>query len=543
MSLLTIQRAYLIGAALVTWAGGLLVAAGTSLALEARVGWVSVGAATLFALTTLYWIAGLFFPNQRATELSRAIVASVGIAAVSVLIASAAYDSSWDGQTYHAEGLLAIVEGWNPYRDPISPDSTFGHWQVFHSKGAWLAEGSLVAATGHPEAGKALNFVLAAASYAFALPALVRIGVSQRRRILFGAALIALNPVVVCQLFTYYVDGLLASALAITVCLLILFDEQPNWVTGIPLIAASLLVMSVKLHGAIYLSMIVFGFAAWYWITRRRGGRVLLACGLIVYLIGISLNANPFVSHYGRRFIETGSPFLENDFVALNIYSNTPEAFRDRGWLEKFTVSVFSRYDYGRRVELKVPLTLTVEEIGWMYDARVSGFGPFFSGGILFTAVAFVVGLRHRTAPSHLWIILGVTALSVLSNPEAWWARYVPQVWLVVVLIALIPVKLDGRWTRLWQRVALAVLAFNVLWLLVLALLGAVNGNELATTTIAELRIRPLSPPIAIDFAGAALTRAHIDRASISYIAVGELPCPYGDTERLWPSPARICRE
>lgn len=542
MSLLTIQRAYLIGAALVIWAGGLLVAAGTSLAFGAGVGWASVGSAALFTLVTIYWIAGLFFPNHRPIEFRRAIVASAGIIAVSLLVATAVYDSSWDGQTYHAEGLLAIADGWNPYRNPISPGSAFGHWQIFHSKGAWLAGGSIVAAAGHPEAGKALNFVLAVASYALALPALVRIGVSQRPRILFGAALIALNPVVVSQLFTYYVDGLLASALSITVCLLILFDKWPNWITGIPLIAASLLVMSVKLHGAIYLTMIALGFAAWHWISRRRGGWLLLACGLFVYLIGISLNANPFISHYGRRFAETGSPFRENDFVVLNIYSNTPEAFRDRGWMEKFTVSLFSRYDYGRRVELKVPLTLSAEEIGWMFDARVSGFGPFFSGGILFTAVALIAGLRHLSAPSYPWIILIVTALSVISNPEAWWARYVPQVWLVVVLIALLPARSNNRWMRLWQRAALAILAFNVLWLLVMALLGAANGNRLATTTIAELRARPTTPPIEIDFAGAALTRAHIDRAFIPYIEVNELSCPYG-TDRLWPSPARICRE
>ena len=543
MSLLTIQRAYLIGAALVTWAGGLLVTAGTFLALGARPGWGSMAAATLFALAAIYWIAGQLFPERRAAEMARAIMIGAGIVATSLLIASAVYDSSWDGQTYQAEGLLAIADDWNPYRDPISPGSAFGHWQVFHSKGAWLAQGSIVAATGHPETGKALNFVLAAASYVFALPALVRIGVRRRPAILFGAALIALNPVVTSQFFTYYVDGLLASALAITVCLLIVFDEQPNWIAGIPLVMISLLVMSVKLHGAIYLTIIAFGFAAWYWMTRRQGGRVLLACGLIVYLIGISLNANPFFSHYGRRLVETGSPFSQDDLVSLNIYSNTPEAFRDRSWLEKFTVSLFSRYDYGRRVELKIPLTLTVGEIGWMFDARVSGFGPFFSGGIIFTVVAFAAGFRRRAVPPSLWAVLAVTALSVLSSPEAWWARYVPQVWLIVVLIALLPLQRPGRWARLWQRAALATLTVNVIWMLAMALMGAVNGNSLATSTLAELRARPPAQPIKIDFAGAALTRAHIDRAGIAYVAVDELPCLYENTERLWPSPARICSE
>lgn len=541
--MLNVQRAYLIGATLVTWTGALLVAAGTFLALGGHAGWGSVAAATLFALTNVYFLAGKLFPADRTEEALRAIIATTGIAAISLLLASVVYDSSWDGQTYQAEGLLAIADGWNPYRELVSPSSVFSHWQVFHAKGAWLAQGSIVAVTGHPEAGKVLNFMLAAASYALALPALFRIGVRQRPMILFGAALIALNPVVVSQIFTYYVDGLLASALAITVCLLILFDEQPNWITGLPLVMTSLLVMSVKLHGAIYLTIIAFGFAAWYWTTRRRGSQVLLACGLIVYLIGISLNANPFVSHYGHRLVETGSPFNRDDLVSLNIYSNTPEAFRDRSWPEKFLGSLFSRYDYGRRVELKIPLTLSADEIGWMFDARVSGFGPFFSGGLIFTLIGFAAAIRRHTVPPHLWVILAVTGLSVLSSPEAWWARYVPQFWLIIVLLALLPLRHTGRRARVLQRLALATLAFNLVWMLAMALMGAVNGNGLATSTLAELRARPPDQPIEIDFAGAALTRAHIDRTSIAYVTVDDLPCPYGDTERLWPSPARICRD
>jgi hypothetical protein len=67
---------------------------------------------------------------------------------------------------------------------------------------------------------------------------------------------------------------------------------------------------------------------------------------------------------------------------------------------------------------------------------------------------AGVVGallLVTREKPPHLkWLLYigGTLLLSVLVMPENWWARYVPQLWLVPWIAALMALTAKGPWLR-----------------------------------------------------------------------------------------------
>ena len=67
---------------------------------------------------------------------------------------------------------------------------------------------------------------------------------------------------------------------------------------------------------------------------------------------------------------------------------------------------------------------------------RLGGFGYFFSG-ILLSSLLLSIFLRFKNGEDKkiFWTITAVLIISVLGNHEAWWARFVPQFWLVPLFI------------------------------------------------------------------------------------------------------------
>jgi hypothetical protein len=98
------------------------------------------------------------------------------------------------------------------------------------------------------------------------------------------------------------------------------------------------------------------------------------------------------------------------------------------------------------------------------WDVRIGGFGPLFGGIVLLMLAALIIGGRGPTWEGGVLIFL--LFICTVINPEMWWARYVPGLWLVPVLIALCN-KPNGRRT-VWLQALLGIaLAANVLLTLV----------------------------------------------------------------------------
>ncbi len=126
------------------------------------------------------------------------------------------YDTSYDGMTYHAEAVLGLLKGYNPYHgsllEPSQPSYEF--WVNHYPKVPWFFGAIVAHATGNFQAGKSYHMLLASAVlfYAYAF-------FRQRWLTPGNAALLAIasamNPVVICQMFSYYVDSALASLLTL----------------------------------------------------------------------------------------------------------------------------------------------------------------------------------------------------------------------------------------------------------------------------------------------------------------------------------------
>ena len=128
--------------------------------------------------------------------------------AVSLLLSAFFYDFSWDGQWYHQLGIITIAREWNPLSDPMrsfagSPSRLHSQLYLWHyAKGPWYAAATIFATTGRIELGKCINWLILMASFLGTLAACLN-GGWRGSRALAIAAVVALNPVAICEITSF----------------------------------------------------------------------------------------------------------------------------------------------------------------------------------------------------------------------------------------------------------------------------------------------------------------------------------------------------
>ena len=396
------------------------------------------------------------------------------------------YDVSWDGQAYQQVAVIRLAEGWNPLHDlpapPITPNFDSATLN-YYAKGPWIIAAALYRLTGQLEQAKAFNLILAAATFGLVYAAVSLLGGSARRRwfwlwALALGGLAAANPVIVCQAFTFYVDGQLACLLTSLVALLMLCIRRP--VLPLLLGLASCLALTVNAKATGVGLAAVLGVGALIWIavfpaSTQQRRNLLVRVGLTAAIAGavgvLLLGYQPYVTNtlsHGNPFYPLAGP------VARDIMTpQMPRNFRGRNGIEKMTLSLLSRSgNVGRAEEthLKLPFTVSRAELREFNapDVRVGGWGPLFGGALLVAAVllALAAGL-HSPGLYLILALMGWMLLAVFLIPEAWWARYAPHMWLVpcvAVGIGLTESR-PGRgplWLRRGAVLLLLILALNV---------------------------------------------------------------------------------
>jgi hypothetical protein len=388
----------------------------------------------------------------------RIISASALALAVAALVASLLiYDTSIDGQHYHFQAIYALQHGWNPYWHTGAPPALgepASLWVTHYPKAAWLFDAVLVSAGLPLETTKSLNFVALAASALVVAGLLGKLGLSWPRLAVL-TAVAALNPITCAQLFTRMNDGLLASCMLIFIVGVVLWmardDRKAFWLAAVSMvIALNLKFSAVPVFALFCAAAVVAAFLG-------RGGRLALSASLSLFLAGVAgllvLGWSPYV----LNLLRFGHPFypLMGAGAADIMVENTPEVLAGLSSAGRFLFSLFSESHSGYEAipSLKLPLSMSLAEIriAGGPDVRIGGFGPLFSAVIVAAGGVAAMLVVTRERPPHLkWLlyIAGTLLLSVLVMPENWWARYVPQLWLVPWIAAVIALSAKGPWLR-----------------------------------------------------------------------------------------------
>ncbi len=477
----------------------------------------------------------------------------IGLTLLNILIV----DVSWDGQAYHAEGIIQVAQGWNPIQQAAPSESVFATWLTFFTKGPWINAAAMLQFTGSIEAGKAVNAWMLLASFMLGLSALSTLPGLSRRMVILFSLLLALNPVTIYQLFSNYVDGLLASCLLMLLLLFVLLDHRVEWGTLLTLLLLSVIILNIKLSAALYWGVIVGGYLLWRWFTRRQGFVRLLATVFLSGLIGTGwVGFNPYISQYVTNQITHQNPFYPTTWDALiNLQSNTPAGLAEADRFGKLFLSLFARSAEGLSApQVKWPFTVNPAELdafgitspetgGFGVDVRVGGFGPWFSGALLLSLLIVLLSILKPIRDFRLLAWMSVILLATVAIPsDGWWARYVPQLGFVPVLVALLLLASQpGGWRRWLGYALMLTLALNI---------GMVSLSYISSIPYDQGRLREQFTRLALEsqqsvrivnfgyFPG---VQWRFDQWGIQYQVMVDLPCGDAERENIVYSEAKIC--
>lgn len=387
----------------------------------------------------------------------RIILPSCILSALLVIICTGVaglyYDLSFDGQVYHIPAVVALAAGWNPlqydtlakwnptYAEIAGADIFIEHY----AKGGWYLAAVAYEATGNIEQSKSPNLLLLFIAFITSLSALRRLGLNLAW-VISISSIATLNPVAIYQAFTFYLDGQLASLIAILVFLGISYLREPKPKFMIPLLHALLLLSEIKFTGLVYSTLLLLGFFASSYLYNGRPVALRYASatsGVAVLAFGV-IGFHPYVTNT----INKGHPF----FPALghssgkNIqWGQAPDDFMKKDRFTKLIMSVFSRSN-NQQPQFKTPFAVSRSELLSMTqaDTRFAGLGPFYSGALILSLPLLVWLLFSLQNIGQLYMLIALMTLvaTLLINPESWWARLAPQLWLMpllpVIVLALI---------------------------------------------------------------------------------------------------------
>ncbi len=421
-----------------------------------------------------------FFQNRKQSAVTfRPLLGYALVLLFSFGLSALFWENTYDGQTYHWQTFTSLMNGWNPWR-ALLPDAVPNAIFINHyPKGQELFAAAANCFFGSDEMGKAAGPILAAATFCYGY-ALLRRHLSRKKSGILALLLVA-NPVILCQLFTYMPDGLLACSLMLLAGGLFhaFGGRKSGW--WMALFAAAILI-SLKFTGLVY-AVALFGLAGIFWLWRARGlnKSVFVFAGksaLILLFSTFFISANPYATNLLRGH-HVFHPLMGKEAVNIMVGTNSPPSFAQKTRVEKLALSLFARSGnvHGAAVApepaLKIPFTFRPKE--WTVfkapSVLYSGFGPLFSGVLLLSAaLAFFIFKRNRESGKHLAVFTTLVLLLVLINPESWLARYVPHLWLLPVGVLFWAMKdVPTGWEKRLQKTLLWVVAINAL------LLGCIN--------------------------------------------------------------------
>jgi len=374
-------------------------------------------------------------------------VLAVAFVALAAWTGNQFQDATWDGNMYHKPATVALHEGWNPWSAPefidwartrdepyyagsIWEGNDNNKWVSHYPNLSWLFGAALMDTGFGWESGKALGMVLAIALFLYAISVLTPM-LGQRRRAVVGAILLAIAPTLMAQAATNYVDG--ATYVAVALCVLACLDEQRGPTGNIVAWGSLIVLAGLKFTGALYGALLVLPFL----FLRRPNWKEILGWALL----GAFVLSHPYLNH-----LVSGLP------IAYPVTGNNKvmENQAEPSMLEGNRAVTLARSLFAHTSNtfvhpgLKLPGEVGPGEVeaAGIPDTRYAGFGPLFSLAFCIAALAILVATikpRERTdQPTRVLLaLIGYLMLLTFVHAAPWWARYVPFLYIAVVLALL----------------------------------------------------------------------------------------------------------
>lgn len=526
----------LIGSSIIVLISSILLIASISFAFSWPISFFQFIIAACISIFFVWWGTGAYcgFEQGRFKIFLVLVFINIIIFSASLYVSGKVYDLSWDGQEYHQEAIIQLSQGWNPFKDElIIPDVHYVHkWIIEHyAKGPWICAAIIYKLTNNIEQGKLFNILLVIASFAVSLSAFLNV-----KRLKFGMALVlslllSFNPVSITQTLSFYVDGQLSSLLIIIIALSYLLFLQKSRFLLLVVFLSIVVTINIKFTGLVYALILSLGLLVLLFFNKKREQcLVTLKVYAFSFLIGIFLSGyNPYVTN----ILKHGNPFypLAGKNAADIMSYNSPNNFRSMNRFGKLFYSLFSvskNVSSNEETTFKIPFSISQSELQTFHipDTRIGGFGPLFGGAIILTLLIILIAKKLNSQATNIgMIIISWILLSVFINPEAWWARYAPQLWTVpIISIVLANIIERGKLLKYLSYLLTVLLMVNILLIEGFYTYSQLDANKMFKKQMAKIA-NDFKKPVSLDFSTFISNRVRFDYLGIPYKEVNKSEC------------------
>lgn len=395
------------------------------------------------------------------------------VLSLSALLLNIVPDSTWDGNMYHKVAIVALHDGWNPWLFPEFSDWAATRSEIYYSSGVWDGNPNAMWVSHYPnlswlfsaalmdygfgwESGKALNLLLAIALFVYARTVFKQYLPNRWQVEVLALLAVACQPIV-GQLPTNYVDGCTYSVIALTTLCILDRDRSPA--VNVIVWCSLIILAGVKFTGALYAAMLALPFL----VVRRPGLKEIATWSLL----GAIALSHPYLNHIASD-LDIGYPVTGTDMVLRGqAEASVLEKPRIRTLAESLLAHTSNATTFPG---MKIPGTFAMDEIksSGAPDPRFAGFGPLFSLALVIAAVAIVLALvlerRNRRQGINHWYLLAAVAYLVvmaIAHAAPWWARYVPFLYLALILVLLVCSGSTIKGVRVASSLASLVMLVN----------------------------------------------------------------------------------
>jgi hypothetical protein len=435
--------------------------------------------ALILSLLLNYFAARHFFPGEYIRVFTRSSGLILLIIIISILISGLFYDISADGQMYHMESAIQMKSGWNPFKKELPPEFNQAIWLNHYGKGVENPQAAIYAFTHRLETTKSTNFIMLAASFCLSMAFLIRLDKFSFRKNFLFSTLLALNPVTFYQLLNTYVDGQLSSFLICFIAVTSLLYGNADRYFLILLASILIMVINIKFTAFVFAGIFTGGALLAFWVSKQRQTFrkvfivAALASGFAISVVGyFPYMINIFQYH---DILYPGLKVLKSEAAKF-----TPPRIIHKNQVSKFFISFFSHTDNlhltvtkDPLIKSKIPFTLNKTDVfnaSKPYVVFMAGLGPFFSGICISAMTIFgywLWRLKNRKTALPVIVLAGTILFSVLIISEAWYARYVPQLWFFPLILLMASETVQGKILNKIRFILYVIMLVNISFCLV----------------------------------------------------------------------------
>lgn len=450
---------------------------------------------------------------------------------LSYLLSIFFYDLSADGQWYHLECIINLYKGWNPIYE-LSKTNVAQIYVQSYPKGYEIIAASIYLFTQKMESGKLINLIVLIASliYVFQLLKQTKLNIFKKYAYTF---LICVNPIVITEIFTYYLDGFMFSCLIILICSFISLLKNYNKIELAIFIFILSIFSSLKFTSILLIFIFVLFALTLLWKNHKLTFKYLFPffiCGLFIFPL---TNINPYYTNI-KNNLHIFHPAFGKEKVKNLLSSHVNEDFYNKNRIEKAFISYFSYTGSSKKtINFKIPFSIKLSELKALNEVSITygGFGPFFGGIIILTILLFFISLFIPIkAPSFLYYLLVGIMVSIISFPDIWFARMVPQLYLctILILITMEYKSIKNIYLKYCTNLTLLVISINTFLFIVISFTLNFYLSLNTHYQITQLKKLEKNAPIPIDY----FFKSNLTRLEENHIAYQVTKIPYFENNK-----------